>query len=262
MKVNCPFCKKELCRVERLRYHITHSVCSSTQSERQYILDVLHNMDTTSILGQILKLLRKNDELYNKNKALMLKIFNLQTQKTDDKSRSIHIDSSTHINNVINDNSTHNSTHIDNSTHITNNITLNLFGYENINYIHVPNYLTDKYDIVKLVKDVHFNKDHPENHNVGIDDGIATIYRKRLRDQKVLWDFFYTNDALAELIQNGEDILTSYDKPLTKPEHNVRQEITDIVEKETSWNCLTEELSGSLHEVFKSAEFPPKLDKC
>lgn len=161
--------------------------------------------------------------------------------------RSIQNDHSTNHNNHNNDNSiNHNN---DNSTNIHNSsITVNLFGQENIGYIHIPNYLTDKSDIVKLVTDVHFHKDHPENHNVVMGKDNAIIYRKLFRKNKILWEKYSPREALSELIQNGETILTSYKEPLSTPQEGVRDVIKGIVEKETSWNCLTERLSQFLKE--------------
>jgi hypothetical protein len=163
----------------------------------------------------------------------------------------------THIDTVTNTNS-HNIS-IDNSTRTT--IHVNFFGQENLDYIHVPNYLTDQYDIVKLVKDVHFHKDHPENHNVRIHPKIGTIYRKRMRDGKIESLTLPTNEILSELIQNGETIMSSYDKPLTNLQKNILDIISHTVETETNWNCLTEHLLISLQGYLDTLDFSCAKEK-
>lgn len=263
MKSHCPFCYKELSRVEKLKYHISHSVCSKDVRERDEVLSFL-NMDTSSSLDRFLQLLRKINEMSSlKDEIIVLKNENSILKHHNDTLSNIIIQKT---NRNVEDNSTHiddHSTRIDQSVHNDNtniSINLNLFGNENVDYIHVPNYLTDIFDVVKLVKDVHFNKNHPENHNVSIDDNHATIYRKLFLKNKILWEKYSLDEALSELIQNGETILSNYERPLTSPQEDVRNTITEIVEKETSWNCLTEKLSKFLHENKEkiACDFPSK----
>lgn len=232
-------------------------------------------MDTGHTLDYMLQLSRKANEM-TKLKDDMAKLKDENKRLTDDVSilkrnneMILTNMSGGAKNNSIHNNDDH-STHIDHlnaNTNITinnsNTIQLNLFGNENVDYIHVPNYLTDIFDIVKLVKDVHFNKDHPENHNVGMDKKNATIYRKLFLKNKILWEQYSPNEALSELIQNGETIISNYEKPLTYPQENVRNTITEIVEKETSWNCLTEKLLVFLQEHNEKLllDFPPKPSK-
>jgi len=280
MKIICPFCQKELSRIERLKYHIENSVCSSDSEERKETI-LLLNMNLSFILKHNLQKTRKLNELTNQNLLLKNKLENLTSEncvlkRNNDALTNMsqevkedfftHIDNSTHIKNTDNNH----STHIDHLTHNANtNITinnsntiqLNLFGHENVNYIHVPNYLTDIYDIVKLVKDVHFNKDHPENHNVGLNEKHATIYRKLFLKNKILWEKYSLIEALSELIQNSETIISNYEKPLTLTEEDVRNTITEIVEKETSWNCLTEKLLEFLEKQKLLLDFPPNPDR-
>ena len=220
-----------------------------------------------------IKVMTEENSLLKRNNDALINFKEKVNDTKDDTSK--HIVNTTSNTNTANTNTgntnTCNTIHTSNTnSHNTNtanninnskNITINLFGHENVDYIHVPNYLTDKYDIVKLVHDVHFNKNHPENHNVGMNDTIATIYRKHLLNKKIQWDNRFTKDeALSELIQNGENILSSYDKPLTLLQRDVLNVVTKIVEEETNWNCLTEKLSESLHELFQTLEFPPKQE--
>lgn len=272
MKTICPFCQKELSRIERLKYHLQHSVCCSDIEEKEEIISWL-NMSVSTMLEKILNFMRKHKEILSENSDIkeqntvlkeqikvMTEQYSLLKRNNDalfiskEQTNDTKDDTSKHIVNTTSNTNTAN-TNTDNSIHTSNtnshntntanninnskNITINLFGHENVDYIHVPNYLTDKYDIVKLVHDVHFNKNHPENHNVGMNDTIATIYRKHLLNKKIQWDNRFTKDeALSELIQNGENILSSYDKPLTLLQRDVLNVVTKIVEEETNWNCL------------------------
>ena len=62
IKIKCPFCKKQLSRVEKLKYHIENSVCSSNDEERKEVLMLL-NMDISTTLEHMLQLRRKTNEM-------------------------------------------------------------------------------------------------------------------------------------------------------------------------------------------------------
>jgi len=115
-----------------------------------------------------------------------------------------------------NTNTTHNTTNNnDNSTNTTNNIEtqnviiVNSFGNENTEY------LTDRI-VSKLIKDgpftclpkiierIHFNPEHPENHNIKVTNQKAN-YAKVIKDRK--WVFTNKKRAIDAMIQNSYDIL-------------------------------------------------------
>lgn len=226
-----------------------HSNCSDASlEERTQVLTIL-SMNTSLILEHVLTLMRTNNQLMKENIILQSKCKQADTKY--DQHIPASIDNSTTT--TIVDNSTKTTIcHVhDNST---TNITVNLFRNENIEYIHIPDYLTDKYGIVKLVKDIHFHRDHPENHNIKLDRDKALIYKTRFRDKKPVWEEFPTDVALSELIQNGEDLLCNYSEKNQLPDvkKNVLDVVTDIVYRETNWNCLTEKLFKSLKRLFKN----------
>jgi hypothetical protein len=201
--------------------------------------------------NKLLKEIIKNKE-ENENKSIAhANSVNIQN--------SINIDNSVNktIDNTVTNNTLNNSVNIDKA--IITNVTLNLFGHENIDYIHVPDYLTHTSDIVRLVQDVHFNKEHPENHNVGLDDDIGTIYDRSYKNGKIEWKMYTKVDTLSELIQNGERIMITYNNPLDNIQQKVVEDISEIIGKYTNWNCLTEQLSSTLHDIIKNASHPPKL---
>ena len=111
---------------------------------------------------------------------------------------------------------THNTTNNnDNSTNTTNNIEtqnviiVNSFGNENTEY------LTDRI-VSKLIKDgpftclpkiierIHFNPEHPENHNIKVTNQ-KNNYAKIIQDNK--WVTTNKKQAIEKMIQNGYDIL-------------------------------------------------------
>lgn len=91
MKTHCPFCQKQLSRVEKLKYHIEHSVCSSNEEERNEVL-LLLNMDVGSTLEYMLQLRRKTYEITQlkdditqlKDKNLRLTDENLVLRRNND----------------------------------------------------------------------------------------------------------------------------------------------------------------------------------
>jgi hypothetical protein len=205
MKTICPFCQKELSRIEKLKYHLEKSVCSSDIEEKEEIISWL-NMNISTMLEKVLNFMRKHKEILSENLKMKEQI-NVMTEENSLLKRNN--DALINFKEKVNDTKDDTSKHIVNTTSNT----------------------------------------------------IATIYRKHLLNKKIQWDNRFTKDeALSELIQNGENILSSYDKPLTLLQRDVLNVVTKIVEEETNWNCLTEKLSESLHELFQTLEFPPKQE--
>jgi len=139
---------------------------------------------------------------------------------------------------TINDNSTINAN--------TTTYVINLFEKENTDYIHVPNYLQEEDDIVRLVKDVHFNEHHPENQNVKFENGKAKIFKIPFNSSKKQWKTMNTEDVLSDLVMNGERIMTEYDIDLlSKDQLDVMESISDIIGKYNN-NKFTESLKNEL----------------
>lgn len=74
-KVKCPFCHKQLSRVERLRYHLLESsVCSSsTLNERIQICKIL-DMNTSELLSSFLYYMRKAEKNWDDRELDLLKM--------------------------------------------------------------------------------------------------------------------------------------------------------------------------------------------
>lgn len=91
-----------------------------------------------------------------------------------------------------------------NETKINNNIIVNNFGCENIDYLSenvLNNLLTyPKSSIPKLIKQIHFNPNHPENHNI-------RIKNKKLKYAEVKenneWKLKHKRQVLDDLVDFG-----------------------------------------------------------
>jgi uncharacterized protein (UPF0276 family) len=72
MKETCPFCSKELCRINRLRYHIENSVCShlTDENEQKEILKMLDMPTISDVLKYFLKYIRKTNDYLSRIKEL------------------------------------------------------------------------------------------------------------------------------------------------------------------------------------------------
>jgi len=105
-----------------------------------------------------------------------------------------------------------NTTNIENQTNIANqqnNIIINCFGNENLDYI------TDKVilhcmsriygSIPLLIEKIHFDPDHPENHNVQIPN--KKLPHARIMNRKREWQIVQKKDVIDNMIDVGYTML-------------------------------------------------------
>jgi hypothetical protein len=107
-----------------------------------------------------------------------------------------------------------NNIHIENQTNNnienqTNHIIINCFGNENLGYI------TDKVvlhcmskiygSIPLLIEKIHFDPEHPENHNVQIPN--KKLPHAKIMNNKKEWQIVQKKDAIDSMIDNGYNIL-------------------------------------------------------
>ena len=97
-----------------------------------------------------------------------------------------------------------------NTTNNTVNININNFGKENLDYITYKN--IKKYlgygpygAIRRLIKDVHYNKKHPENHNIAITNKKSK-YGSIKKDN--VWQLISIKDMLNNLIETKFEMIT------------------------------------------------------
>lgn len=110
------------------------------------------------------------------------------------------------------------------NTNITaNNIVIvrNSFGSENITYLpkEFLNSCILMNDIVSLIENIHFDTDHPENHNIKIKSTKQELMETYVNGKWIVTD---TNDTLNELINKGYRILNKH----------TRKNKKDIIETE------------------------------
>jgi hypothetical protein len=103
-----------------------------------------------------------------------------------------------------------NTTNIKNQNNTTNNIiNINCFGNENMDYI------TDKVilhcmskiygSIPLLIEKIHFDPDHPENHNIQIPN--KKLPHAKIMNNKREWQIVQKKEAIDTMIDNGYNLL-------------------------------------------------------
>jgi hypothetical protein len=103
-------------------------------------------------------------------------------------------------------NNTNNTTNIKNQT---NNIIINCFGNENLDYItdkvilHCMNKIYGS--IPLLIEKIHFDPEHPENHNIQIPN--KKLPHAKIMNRKKEWQIVNKKDAIDSMVENGYNIL-------------------------------------------------------
>lgn len=107
---------------------------------------------------------------------------------------------------------TQNNTNIEtqqNNQTTNNNIIINCFGNENLDYItdkvilHCMNKIYGS--IPLLIEKIHFDPDHPENHNVQIPN--KKLSHAKIMNHKREWQIVQKKDAIDNMIDMGYSIL-------------------------------------------------------
>jgi hypothetical protein len=167
-KFKCNNCSKYLGSSYNLQYHIDNNTC------KEYAKPLIKPIEQVQENNDI-KIAIKSISLNNlsiKNKIILLSKYNMKL--TNDELKIILLSNTdidgrvSYIYSMINNNE------IDNN--ITNNIKINNFGKEDISYLNDEYFknLILKNDVnkiyMKLAQDIYFDKDHPENKTIKIDN--------------------------------------------------------------------------------------------
>ena len=109
---------------------------------------------------------------------------------------------------LVNVGSNNNNTYISNKVNMQQNIYINNYGQENLDYIgsgYMNNLVNIPFRSVQnLVKDIHFNPNHPENHNVKIPnrkEKFAIVYKNGE------WEFRNKKDVIETLVDNSYNMI-------------------------------------------------------
>ena len=104
-----------------------------------------------------------------------------------------------------------NSTTTNNINNTVNNINVNNFGNENVSYL-THDFLSyclmnPKQGMTKLIKNIHYNEEYPENHNVRCKSLKQNIFEKYINSE---WCVCDASNTLDELIKKGYRILNAH----------------------------------------------------
>jgi hypothetical protein len=197
------FCKDCYCGFNKIQHYNSHlhsnkhknristenkvlHICSICQKNFSYLSGLSRHRLTCK--ENKVKDISKVDYLEIEIKELRKKIEDLEKNKNN-----IHIENQTN-NNIENQ---------------TNHIIINCFGNENLDYI------TDKVvlhcmskiygSIPLLIEKIHFDPEHPENHNVQIPN--KKLPHAKIMNNKKEWQIVQKKDAIDSMIDNGYTIL-------------------------------------------------------
>lgn len=189
----CNYCGKEFTRKDNLMRHIDGYCKIKRENDRKMedLMDKLIKLEENfrKIEGEMVDLKKENSEY---KRQLQIGNINNGTQN------------------------------INNGNQINNYITILPFGKENTTTITDKEYqrimIRGFNSVPELVKKIHFDKNHPENHNV---------YISNMRDKYVLvydgknWELNDRDDALQQLYEDKTDILeTKFEELLEKLDDN------------------------------------------
>ena len=146
-----------------------------------------------------------NTETYNETET---ETENKDTNTTNEnkyKNDVVNNITNTNIKNelVNSDNNVINSNNNNTNTNITNNIIINNYGEENLSYLSdedIKDYIIDQTSgLLKCIKDIHFNPEHPENKNIRLLNKKQP-YLQVLKNNK--WEFRIKKDELVNILKN------------------------------------------------------------
>ena len=167
-KYICKFCKKSYSKNSNLHRHMKK--CTN--------VDLSDNEKVVNYINDIKK---ENKEIKKEKKKMRKEIVKL-------------------IDKLAEANTTNNN--------IQQNIIINNYGKENLDYL-TPEYLTNLLkipfqSIQSLIKNIHFNPKHPENHNIKITNkkqNLATVYNSGI------WEFKDKKDVIENIVDNSYNML-------------------------------------------------------
>ena len=182
-KYICKYCKREYSKNCHMHRHMKN--CK------------FRNIDMSLSKETLLKYIDiiKNDreELKRQIEELMLQVSGGNTINNGNNNR------------ITQNNNSHN---VNKNNNNNNKIYINNFGNENHDYItgdYLTNLLKIPYSAIqKLIKTIHFNPKHPENHNVKIPnrkEKFALVYNNGN------WDFKNKHDVIGNMVDNGYNML-------------------------------------------------------
>ena len=193
MDHKCKYCNKYYSNNSHMNRHMKKCIKNETVS-----LTIHESNDKETKLSEYIKLIEKENKLIKREKKDMQKENKLIKKEKKAMGKEIEklIDK---VGNVTNNNM------------LQQNIIINNYGNENLDYL-TEGYLTSLLKIpcgsvLTLLKDIHFNANHPENHNVKIPnrkEKFAIVYMDgewKLRNKK---------DVISNMVDMSYNIVDCY----------------------------------------------------
>ena len=173
----CQFCEKTFTRKTGLTKHLKCCKQKKIFEEEKHEKDI-------------------KIEVLEKEKAIMTKEY----EGLKDKIEDLLIELSKNGVNTTNSNNTTNMTNSHNTIH--NTININNYGNENTDYLkgdYLNNLLQGAFTAIpKLIENIHFNPQHPENHNIKITNKKEPYIKVRKNDKWELQDKKETLETLVD----------------------------------------------------------------
>lgn len=236
-KHTCPVCMVSFAHPSSLSRHRSHGRCHGDSSAIQnskmlsptYVdLGVFDEEPTGDMVQQMTTMRKMMLEMMRQLTALRLELEHKNANKETSTSNNSNTGVSTNFGSVDQSTTTHN-----NITNTNNNtLVVNAFGSE------LKSYVTDAFltaclkqkgqGIVELAKAVHFNSNHPENHNVMAKSESAVLKHKNIMymDRHSHWCTGDRDGILKTMFDNNYDTL---DYHMGSNEDRLREEIGHTV---------------------------------
>ena len=231
-KFECEKCKKILCDKRSYLYHI--NICKGVNSKTCHIC---------------LKEFSSSQGKHN----------HLRNVKCQPVVRQEVVPQTVNNNNNITNNNITNNTTINNTTN-NNNLTINVFGQENIEYLYNDKRILDRlktygkkgiYGFSKILEEVYFNRERPENNTLIKPEEHGNSVMIMNEDQE--WEYREMEDIQDEMI----DIIVRYFKAYNKVKNDMNIKLIEKRERNIIKNFAYEfmALDGYIpRELFEEIE--------
>jgi len=197
MIYKCKFCKQSYSKNSNLHRHMKK--CIKNTKNETVSLTTDESNDNEAKLSEYIKVIEKENKLIKRKKKDIEKENKLIKKEKKAMGKEIEklLDK---VGNVTNNNNM-----------LQQNIIINNYGNENLDYL-TEGYLTNLLKIpwgsvLTLLKDIHFNVNHPENHNVKIPnrkEKFAIVYRNGE------WEIRMKKEVISSMVDMSYNIVECY----------------------------------------------------
>ena len=201
--IKCEFCNKTFTRKTGLTKHLNCCKIKNKKLGKKKVDEKIKDDEK----------MKKNDKLENKKGELKkneIDELKKEHEYLKDKIEDLLIELSKNTS-AINNNITNNTTHHTNNNQKIINININNYGNENTEYLnkdYLNNLLNGAFSAIpKLIEKIHFNPNHPENHNIKITNKKEPYIKVRKNDK---WELQDKKETLETLVDDKYYILEDH----------------------------------------------------